>query len=146
MVFSCFFLVFFLIFFLDELRPLSYPGTDVFLLCFSTVSVVSLENVQAKWIPELQQEAPNSMYILVGTKTDLRNEYTQEGKPIVSTEDGQTHANRMRAQLYLECSALTQDGLSELFMASIRVVLSNDQNDGTRARASNNEKGCCIIL
>ena len=29
----------------DRLRPLSYPGTQVFLLCFSTISKASYENV-----------------------------------------------------------------------------------------------------
>uniref|UniRef100_A0A8D0VDF6 Rac family small GTPase 3 n=2 Tax=Sus scrofa TaxID=9823 RepID=A0A8D0VDF6_PIG len=32
----------------DRLRPLSYPQTDVFLICFSLVSPASFENVRAK--------------------------------------------------------------------------------------------------
>ena len=32
----------------DRLRPLSYPQTDVFLLCFSLVSSASYENVKSK--------------------------------------------------------------------------------------------------
>lgn len=32
----------------DRLRPLSYPQTDVFLICFSIVSPASFENVKAK--------------------------------------------------------------------------------------------------
>ncbi|KAH3873838.1 hypothetical protein DPMN_037078 [Dreissena polymorpha] len=32
----------------DRLRPLSYPNTDVFLICFSLVMPSSFENVQAK--------------------------------------------------------------------------------------------------
>ena len=32
----------------DRLRPLSYPQTDVFLVCFSTVSPSSFENVKEK--------------------------------------------------------------------------------------------------
>ena len=32
----------------DRLRPLSYPQTDVFLICFSLVSPPSLENVKNK--------------------------------------------------------------------------------------------------
>jgi Ras-related C3 botulinum toxin substrate 1 len=32
----------------DRLRPLSYPQTDVFLICFSIVSRASFDNVKAK--------------------------------------------------------------------------------------------------
>lgn len=32
----------------DRLRPLSYPQTDVFLICFSVVNPASFENVRAK--------------------------------------------------------------------------------------------------
>lgn len=32
----------------DRLRPLSYPQTDVFIICFSLVSPPSFENVQTK--------------------------------------------------------------------------------------------------
>lgn len=34
----------------DRLRPLSYPQTDVFLICFSIVSPPSFDNVKAKVI------------------------------------------------------------------------------------------------
>ena len=32
----------------DRLRPLSYPQTDVFLVCFSVVSPASFENVKER--------------------------------------------------------------------------------------------------
>ena len=32
----------------DRLRPLSYPQTDVFLVCFSIISPSSFENISAK--------------------------------------------------------------------------------------------------
>ena len=32
----------------DRLRPLSYPQTDVFIICFSLVSPPSFENVRTK--------------------------------------------------------------------------------------------------
>uniref|UniRef100_A0A914VJ08 Uncharacterized protein n=1 Tax=Plectus sambesii TaxID=2011161 RepID=A0A914VJ08_9BILA len=36
----------------DRLRPLSYPDTDVILMCFSIDSPDSLENIPEKWTPE----------------------------------------------------------------------------------------------
>ena len=37
----------------DRLRPLSYPGTDVFIVCYSMVDPESFKNVKKKWIKEL---------------------------------------------------------------------------------------------
>lgn len=37
----------------DRLRPLSYPDTDVILMCFSIDSPDSLENIPEKWNPEV---------------------------------------------------------------------------------------------
>ena len=56
----------------DRLRPLSYPQTDAFLVCFSIGSPHSLENVRTKWVPEIRHHCPNTPFILVGTKADLR--------------------------------------------------------------------------
>ena len=38
----------------DRLRPLSYPDTDVILMCFSIDSPDSLENIPEKWTPEVK--------------------------------------------------------------------------------------------
>lgn len=36
----------------SRLRPLSYPQTDIFLVCFSVVSPASFENIKTKWFVE----------------------------------------------------------------------------------------------
>ena len=43
---------------ITRLRPLSYPQTDVFLLCFSITNPTSFENVRTKWYPEIASHAP----------------------------------------------------------------------------------------
>uniref|UniRef100_A0A3B3CU31 Ras homolog family member C n=1 Tax=Oryzias melastigma TaxID=30732 RepID=A0A3B3CU31_ORYME len=58
----------------DRLRPLSYPDTDVILMCFSIDSPDSLENIPEKWTPEVKHFCPNVPIILVGNKKDLRND------------------------------------------------------------------------
>lgn len=57
-----------------RLRPLSYPQTDVFLVCFALNNPASFENVRAKWYPEVSHHCPNTPIILVGTKADLRED------------------------------------------------------------------------
>jgi len=60
----------------DRLRPLSYPDTDVILLCFAINSRDSLENVSDKWKPEVDHFCPKVPVVLVGLKKDLRYDET----------------------------------------------------------------------
>ncbi len=55
----------------DRLRPLSYPDTDVILMCFSIDSPDSLENIPEKWNPEVKHFCPNVPVVLIGKKIKL---------------------------------------------------------------------------
>lgn len=71
----------------DRLRPLSYPSTDVFLICFSVDTMTSFENVKTKWYQEIQHHAPGVPFILVGTKIDVRAE--GKGENFVTKQMGE---------------------------------------------------------
>jgi len=114
----------------DRLRPLSYPQTDVFLLCYSIVSPVSFDNITTKWVPEIRQNCPDAPIILVGTKLDLRDDpesirqlQTEKRTPITKAQ-GQKTATKIKAVKYLECSALSQNGLPLVFEEAARVIIS----------------------
>jgi GTPase SAR1 family protein len=64
----------------DRLRPLSYPESDVVLMCYSVDSVNSLDNLTEKWHPELVHFLENVPKIVVGLKTDLRDEAVGEDR------------------------------------------------------------------
>lgn len=53
----------------DRLRPLSYPQTDVFLVCFSVTSPASFENVKEKWFPEVHHHCPGVPCLIVVSMT-----------------------------------------------------------------------------
>ena len=114
----------------DRLRPLSYPQTDVFLICFSIVSPPSFDNVKAKWFPEIEHHAPNVPIILVGTKLDLREDkgtmdaLRSKRMESVSYEQALVVSKEIRAHKYLECSALTQRNLKSVFDEAIRFARS----------------------
>jgi len=114
----------------DRLRPLSYPQTDVFVLCFSIVAPVSFDNVTTKWIPEIRHHCPDAPILLIGTKLDLRDDpetlrqLSNDGKQPILKNNAQRVANKIRAVKYLECSALTQQGLKQVFEEAVRAVLS----------------------
>ena len=105
----------------DRLRPLSYPQTDVFLVCFSVTSPASFENVREKWFPEVHHHCPGVPCLIVGTQTDLRDDLQvreklskQKMQP-VRKEDGERMAKDLGAVKYVECSALTQYKLKDVF-------------------------------
>lgn len=105
----------------DRLRPLSYPQTDVFLVCFSVTSPASFENVREKWFPEVHHHCPGVPCLIVGTQTDLREDsgvrekLARQKMTPVRKEDGERMAKELGAVKYVECSALTQYKLKDVF-------------------------------
>ncbi|XP_032808532.1 ras-like GTP-binding protein RHO [Petromyzon marinus] len=113
----------------DRLRPLSYPDTDVILMCFSVDSPDSLENVPEKWVPEVQHFCPNVPIVLVANKKDLRGdesvlqELARIKREPLKPEDGRTMASRIQAFDYVECSAQTKDGVRLVFETATRAAI-----------------------
>ncbi|KNC54232.1 Rac2 protein [Thecamonas trahens ATCC 50062] len=108
----------------DRLRPLSYPQTDVFMLCFSVVSRASFQNVSSKWMPEILHHCPNTPIILVGTKADLRAGDV-DAERLVSRDEAQALANGIGAVSYAETSALVGTGLKAAFDTAIMAVINS---------------------
>ncbi|KAH7099844.1 cell division control protein 42 [Auriculariales sp. MPI-PUGE-AT-0066] len=101
----------------DRLRPLSYPQTDVFLVCFSVTSPASFENVKEKWFPEVHHHCPGVPCLIVGTQLARSKQ-----RPILS-DQGERLARELGAVKYVECSALTQKGLKNVFDEAIVAAL-----------------------
>ncbi|XP_016844792.1 ras-like GTP-binding protein Rho1 isoform X4 [Nasonia vitripennis] len=121
----------------DRLRPMSYLDTDVVLMCFSLDSPDSLENIPEKWAPEVRHFCANVPIVLVGNKKDLRNDPTtlQELAKMrqepVKSEEGRAMANRINALSYLECSAVTKEGVRQVFETATRAALENKSSSST---------------
>jgi len=113
----------------DRLRPLSYPDTDVILMCFSIDSPDSLQNIPEKWVPEVKHFCPNVPIVLVGNKKDLRN----SGGKYVSTQEGNQMATRIGATSYVECSALTKERVRDVFEIATKASLSRKRQKKKKA-------------
>jgi len=113
----------------DSLRPLCYPNTDVFLICFSVVTPTSFHNVSEKWVPEVRKHCPKTPIILVGTQSDLRNdvkvliELAHYNEQPVPESDALELAENIGAVSYMECSSLTQRHLKEVFDTALLAAL-----------------------
>ncbi|CAF0757203.1 unnamed protein product [Adineta ricciae] len=126
----------------DRLRPLSYPDTDVILMCFAIDSPDSLENIPEKWTPECKHFCPHVPIVLIGNKKDLRHdegtkrELMKMKQEPVRCDQGRAIAEKIGAVGYLECSAKTKDGVREVFEFATRSALLHK---GKRKR------GCCLF-
>lgn len=126
----------------DRLRPLSYPDTNVLLICFSVDSPDSLENVPYKWVPEVKHFCPGVPYVLVGCKKDLREDPTTirelqklSQKP-VSEDQGKQKSEEIEAFAYVECSARTTDNVKTVFETATRASML----------VKTRKKGGCFLL
>ncbi|PRT57050.1 Cell division control protein 42 [Wickerhamiella sorbophila] len=135
----------------DRLRPLSYPQTDVFLVCFSVTAPASFENVKEKWLPEVRHYCPGVPSLIVGTQIDLRNDpaliqkLARSKQRPVTPEQGERLAKDVGAVKYVECSALTQRGLKNVFDEAIVAALDPPKSS-SGGRSSGKKSKKCIIL
>ena len=126
----------------DQLRPIAYPQTDVFLVCFSTVFPSSLVNIQKQWISEIRKYCPTTPFLLVGTKIDLRNSpeeierLAKKKERPISYEEGLKVAKQLKAVKYVECSSLNQQGIRDVFDEAILTVLNKPKANSSK----------CIVL
>lgn len=125
----------------DRLRPLSYPDTDVFLVCFSIASRHSFRNVQAKWLPEVQFYSKSAPIVLVGLQKD-RRPMRHAGDEFVTFEEANALAQEMGCAAYVECSSKTGEGVKHAFDSAVRLALSTRK----QARRASRRAVACSIL
>ena len=132
----------------NRLRPLCYPDTDVFLMCFSLVSPASFENVSAKWYPEVHHHRPDTPIILVGTKADLREnpETIERLKGLnvapITFPQGLQLQKTTGALKYIECTATLQPSVTSVFIETARAALQFKD----RKTQIKKKRKCCIAL
>lgn len=127
----------------DTVRPLSFPGTQVFVICFSVVSLESYDHVN-DWAEEIRSHMPSvPPMILVGTKCDLRDH-----ENYLSPEYGEKKRAEIEAKRYVECSAKTGEQLSDVFVSVVEVCAVKPKGPSFEAftpRAKKKKGGCMLF-
>ncbi|XP_029933040.1 rho-related GTP-binding protein RhoG-like isoform X2 [Myripristis murdjan] len=112
----------------ERFRALTYHRADVIIICFSVACPLSYEAVKTKWHPEVTHHCPEVPVLLVGTKRDLRDSQVvleklgEQDQTVVTQQQGTALAREIHAVRYLECAAINQEGINEVFdeaMASL---------------------------
>ena len=106
-----------------SISKISYNFTKItqiseFLVCFALDAPNSLANVEQKWCPELKNHCSRGKIVLVGLKKDLR----ASKKDCIDVKEARKVAKRINADGYVECSAMSQDGLFEVFDFAIKIM------------------------
>jgi len=135
----------------DTLRPLVYPSTDVFLLCFSVVMPSTFQNVREKWIPEIRSQSMSVPIVLVGTQSDLREDAktlvglrSSKEQPIQEGE-ARKLATSLGCDSYIESSSLTQRNLKEVFDSAIVAGLANRTATQRKETVKKKRKKCTVL-
>ncbi|XP_039217847.1 rho-related GTP-binding protein RhoU-like isoform X2 [Crotalus tigris] len=122
----------------DALWQTCCPKADVCLLCFSVVAPTSFRNIADKWYPEVRRNCPSARVLLVGTQSDLRQDVKvlialsrRQEKPVPPAA-ACSLARKLGLAGYVECSALTQENLKEVFDTAI--VLGLQAGEGARGQ------------
>ena len=93
-------------------------NADVILLCFSLDNLTSFQNVEIKWHSILKQKNSTAKIILVGMKSDLR----ENTELLITTKQAEYLAKALDCTRYVECSAKTMNGVGSVFN---EVILSS---------------------
>ncbi|KAJ0132520.1 Uncharacterized protein HZ326_24411 [Fusarium oxysporum f. sp. albedinis] len=128
----------------ERLRLLAYSNANIIVIGFSVENLCSLDNVKCKWSKEATRLCPGVPVVLVGLKKDLREDPTATGRigesslRLVTEHEGEIVAYEIGAEMYLECSSLSGEGVDTVFEIASRVALLEVQ----KVKGG----GCCPIL
>ncbi|XP_003741818.1 ras-like GTP-binding protein rhoA [Galendromus occidentalis] len=130
----------------EKLRPLSYNDTDVVIIAYSVADRDTMANVIEKWYPEISYYLPDVPVVLVGTKLDLRppldemNFNERQKCKFVSVDDGRNLAGYIKADAFIECSALADVAVCDVFRKAAQLSIRR------RKRRRKKKKHSCSVL
>lgn len=137
----------------DRLRPLAYPQTDAFLVCFSCVQPDSLAHALAKFVPEIRQHAGAHVPILlVATQTDRRTcvataaALLARGSNVVTRDDAERARQACGAAAVVECCAHTNTGVAEAIACALTEAESAARKHGRAERRRGFLGGACTLM
>ena len=79
--------------------------------------------VSNKWVPEISHHMPDTPYILVGTKSDLRSKHSMKETSVKFSEIVEC-CETLGFSAYVECSAKEGDRIERVFQVAVQSFVS----------------------
>lgn len=121
-----------------EARRHTYPGTDVFVICFSVVQPQSFTNIVNKWLPEIRRFMGEAIpFILIGTQADLREDdrtvrsLAQKGERPVTTREALLVCRRLGGACYIESSPVMKKRMRRVINDAFVSVFRPKEEEST---------------
>lgn len=140
-----------------QLRQNAYDNTNVFILLHDITNNASFQNAIEKWLPEINGACPTAAVILVGNKSDLRDDIATVAKLNEEGIDMRTEADikkmAMKTNAFagiFEMSALENKGVKEAFLRGIEAGYKAKKDGISKVKIvgtdTGNSSACCEIL
>ncbi|KAK2598120.1 hypothetical protein QQS21_005752 [Conoideocrella luteorostrata] len=114
---------------------------DVIVICYDISQRLSLINMKRYWVDEVKKtfkKADTLPVVILGLKRDLRSEKDPNG--IIYPQEAYQVAQTMRADRYVECSAVTGELLKPAFEDICRTATK------TATAAGGQSEGGCVVI
>ncbi|KAK3989778.1 GTP-binding protein RHO4 [Cladorrhinum sp. PSN332] len=114
---------------------------DLVVVCYDISQRLSLINLQRVWVKEARStfsSADTLPVLVLGLKRDLRSEDDPNG--IIYPHEAYGKAQEMRADKYMECSAITGELMTEVFDDICSTALKTTTDAGGQSEA-----GCVMM-
>lgn len=134
----------------EGVRHSNYAGADVVLLVHNIYQPSTFASLRAEWYPEALYYCPNAVFLVVGTHKDLYEDgptlerLAAEKHVPTSYEAAVSFCKELHGYKALECSAVTQEGVKDVFDNVVRAVVEAKRG-GDKARGSRGRQGCLVM-
>jgi len=103
----------------SRLRPLTYIGAEVFVLCYSFRDPASISNISSKWFHEVQNYEPYAHIVVLGLQnSDINAEIPAEIQQFITT-------NGIR---HFIADSPTGNGIQEFILGLLETCVSNTRH------------------
>jgi Rho family, other len=126
----------------DDLLHLAFPGSNLFILCYSVGDAESFKNISKvkekikftiQWKSMIEKHSKKTPFILVALKTDLYRQ--EENSNLISQKEGETFSEELNSFGFFELSSKDGEGVVEFFQKCVENVLKLKKPDQKKRKS-----------